>query len=75
MKVKDLKKLLEGVDDEMDVFIPMNPEFDGYFQHPCIAETGVTGLGVSETKEEPAFVIVPHGFFDVDHDAPDPALN
>lgn len=48
MKVKELKKMLEGVDDEMDVLIPMTPEFDGYFKQPCVAESGVSELGVNE---------------------------
>jgi hypothetical protein len=40
MKVKDLKKLLENVPDEMKVLIPVTQEFDGAFYSPCIEESG-----------------------------------
>lgn len=80
MKVKDLRKLLEGVDDEMKVLIPLDmKEFTGEFVHPCIAESGVAGLGTEDLNEEDiaeykllnkeipseeSFVLVPCGFFE-----------
>jgi len=70
MKVKDLRKLMDGVDDEMDVLIPLTHEFDGYFKHPCIEESGVAELGVNENlgTTEKSFVLVPCGFFEGSHD-------
>ena len=77
MKVKDLKILLKGVDEDMDVLIPLNPIFDGMFKHPCIVESGVGELGVNENLKttQEMFLLVPCGFFDVDHEALDPQLN
>lgn len=77
MKVKDLRELLEGVDDDMHVLIPVNPVFDGMFKHPCLVESGVGELGVNEnlgTTEE-SFLLVPCGFFEEHEDKIDPQLN
>jgi hypothetical protein len=77
MKVKDLKKLLKGVDDEMDVLIPLNGEFDGFFKSPCIEESGVNELGIGDEEDnetEKSFILVPCGFFD-HAEGPDPELN
>lgn len=52
MKVKDLKKLLVGVDDEMNVLIPTSGEFDGVFSLPCIEESGVSMMGIANDIEE-----------------------
>ncbi len=52
MKVKELKQLLEGVDDNMDVLIPTSQEFDGVFAHPCLQESGVSKMGIAESIEE-----------------------
>lgn len=74
MKVRDLKELLalgcEGLTEEefdnLDVLMPVTDIFDGYWKHPCPAETGVAELGLEEESDgdEIAFCIVPHGFFD-----------
>lgn len=76
MKVKDLKQLLADADDDLDVLIPMNGEFDGMFKHPCVEESGVLELGVDEDsdKTEPAFVLVSCGFFE-EHEGVPPELN
>jgi hypothetical protein len=76
MKVKDLKELLKGVDEEMDVLIPLSGEFDGFFKHPCKAESGVNELGIDEDSDEtaPSFILVPCGFFD-EHEGVEPELN
>lgn len=53
MKVKDLKQMLEGVDDEMEVLIPMDMNcFDGMFLHPCIEESGVADMGDDYFEDE-----------------------
>jgi hypothetical protein len=44
MKVKHLIKLLREVDPEMEVLIPMNESFDGFFRSPCAGETGVSEI-------------------------------
>lgn len=69
MLVKDLNKMLQGVDENLEVLIPMTPEFDGYFKYPCLVESGVTELGISKDTDEtqPAFLLVPCGFFDEKH--------
>lgn len=72
MTVAELKNLLEGVADDMEVVIPMNPEFDGFFQGPCSYESGVGELAVPEATD--FFIIVPCGFFDKEHGV-NPQLN
>ena len=52
MKVKELKQLLEGVDDEMDVLIPSSNEFDGLFFSPCLLDSGVSQMGIADSIEE-----------------------
>ena len=55
MKVKDLKRLLSQIPEdmtlrewnEMDVLIPVTMEFDGRFISPCVEETG---MGILEDK-------------------------
>ena len=87
MKVKDLKKLLDGVDDEMTVLIPTSMEFDGAFVSPCEGESGEADLGIFDDEEDEKeaavlnkpitrkdFIIVPHGFFD-EPDGVQPELN
>ena len=80
MKVKDLKKLVSEADDEMDVLIPVNQEFDGRFYLPCSFESGVCAIAADDglTGEddienellckEPntvkVFMLVPCGFHD-----------
>lgn len=63
MKVKELKALLEGVDDEMEVLIPVSQEFDGFFYSPCPGGSGVCGVGIGDSEpipiyEAPNFVAV-----------------
>jgi hypothetical protein len=51
MKVKDLKRLLSQIPEdmtlrewnEMNVLIPVTMEFDGRFISPCVEETGMGG--------------------------------
>jgi hypothetical protein len=52
MVVKELKRLLEGVPDEMKVIIPSSMEFDGVFYSPCVAESGVSAMGTDPNLEE-----------------------
>lgn len=76
MKVSDLRKLLEGAEDDMLVLIPVDNEyFDGCFQSPCMESSGVAELGIDEDSDETekAFIFVPHGFFETaEQDGPDP---
>jgi hypothetical protein len=44
MTVKQLKGLLKDVDDEIEVLIPVNAQFDGMFRSPCTHETGVSQI-------------------------------
>lgn len=77
MKVKDLRQLLEGLDEDMDVLIPMTDTFDGYWKHPCLEESGPAELGMTEEEYGPtetSFVLVPCGFFE-EHEGPEPELN
>jgi hypothetical protein len=70
---------MEGLDDEMQVLIPLNQEFDGQWYSPCVAESGTSEMGLEdldeeelkerellnkEVKKETSFVLVPHGFSD-----------
>ena len=57
MTVKELKEILSEVDDELQVFFPMDE--DNFFS-PCHGETGI----LEEDGEEPIFVLAPHGFFE-----------
>lgn len=84
MKVKDLKRLLSQIPEdmtlrewnEMDVLIPVTMEFDGRFISPCVEETGMEELGMDEDMPvtERSFVIVPCGFFEP-HEGVAPELN
>lgn len=70
----------------MRVLIPMHPEFDGFFKSPCVAESGVSSLGLYDEEEEKearllnkpveeaSFILVPCGFFEENHSV-DPSLN
>lgn len=53
MTVKDLKELLENVDDGMQVLTPLNAGegFDGVFYSPCVEESGESELGIGEEAE------------------------
>lgn len=76
MTVKDLKEILKDAPDDLQVLIPMSGEFDGYFKSPCSEETGISELGIDENSNEtePAFIIVPCGFFE-EHKGVPPELN
>lgn len=56
MTVGDLRKLTNGLPDEMDVLIPMNAGegFDGCWLRPCLEESGVSELGFEDIDEEEA---------------------
>ena len=58
--------MLKEAPRNMEVYIPMGEEFDGYFRTPCAGETGITELGLNEltNETESVFVIAPHGFFE-----------
>lgn len=78
MTVGELKKILEGVNEDMQVLVPFTTIFDGRFYSPCSIESGVAGLGTDmyineeDIKEmellnkpipqEDSFLIVPCGF-------------
>lgn len=84
MKVKDLIKILRQTPDgftreeflEVNILMPLTGEFDGYFVSPCNEECGVNQVGLDEDSEEttPAFMIVPHGFFEEKEGVP-PEMN
>jgi len=54
MTVKDLKELLNGVDENMDVIVPLNAGdgFDGVFFSPCTEESGEGEMGLEDLDEE-----------------------
>lgn len=53
MNVGELKALLEGVDDNLQILIPVTHEFDGRFYSPCKIESGKSTCGLdSELTEE-----------------------
>lgn len=55
MTVGELRKKLEGLDDNMKVLIPVSQEFDGAFYSPCSESSGKTVMGTdSEITEEEA---------------------
>lgn len=78
MTAGELRKKLEGVADDVPVYIPVSQEFDGVFYSPCILESGLTQFGTDpditeedireaellnkEIAEEDAFMLAPCGF-------------
>lgn len=54
MTVKDLKQLLCGLPNDMQVVIPLNAGegFDGMFFSPCNEESGEMELGTEDLSEE-----------------------
>jgi hypothetical protein len=78
MTVKRLRELLEGVNDNVQVLIPMTQEFDGAFYSPCSEDSGLTQVGTATDlteedikemellnkpiPEEDAFLLIPCGF-------------
>lgn len=75
MTVKELKHLLEGVDENVTVLIPETNHFNGAFYQPCLYDSGIIEMGEDEHSiEEPAFVLCPCGFYDQeqhDHEKPE----
>lgn len=69
MTVGELKELLEGIDDNVEVLIPLDKEVaDGFFYSPCFETSGeievnVDGLEDLDFITEKSFVLVPCGFF------------
>ena len=76
MTVKDLKQMLNDVNENMQVLIPVSGEFDGFFVSPCESESGAVDMSLDENLlvKETSFVLVPCGFFE-EHDSIDPILN
>ena len=78
MTVAQLKKLLEGVDENVQVLIPVSHEFDGAFYSTCSEDGGLSQMGTDPdlteedikemellnkpVPEEPAFLLIPCGF-------------
>lgn len=54
MTVGELKILLEGVDDNTEILIPLNAGdgFDGMFFSPCIEDSGASDVGIDDLDEE-----------------------
>lgn len=54
MTVKELKQMLEGLDENLEVVIPLEPMegFTGAFFSPCNAESGMIELGTEDLSEE-----------------------
>lgn len=65
MTVKDLKQMLNDVNENMQVLIPVSGEFDGFFVSPCESESGAVDMSLDENLlvKETSFVLVPCGFF------------
>lgn len=78
MKVSELKELIEGVNGDVQILIPMSMEFDGTWYSPCSEDSGLTKVGTGEwiseedekemlllgkeIPEEDAFLLMPCGF-------------
>ena len=60
MKVKELRAMLKGLDGEMEVYIPVNAEFDGLFRTPCTGESGVSQIADFDIEVDEHGLIVPH---------------
>ena len=54
MTVKDLKELLAGMPDEMQVLCPLDAGdgFTGHFFSPCIEESGEAEFGLDDLDDE-----------------------
>jgi hypothetical protein len=81
MTIKQLRNLLEGLDENMMVLIPASHEFDGVFYSPCPEDSGVSQIGTDATLDEEdikemellskpipseeCFMLIPCGFGDV----------
>lgn len=82
MNVGQLRSLLEGLSDDIQVLIPMSSEFDGMFYTPCMADSGVSKMMLDDVSEEDirerellgqpigdedTFCLVPCGYYE-EHD-------
>lgn len=52
--------MLDGVDGDMEVFIPVNAEFDGMFRTPCTGESGVSQIADIEPEVDEHGLFMPH---------------
>lgn len=54
MTVRDLKSMLRGMPNDMQILVPLNAGdgFDGLFFSPCIEESGDTEFGTEDLDEE-----------------------
>lgn len=54
MTVKELKKKLATMPDDMNVLVPVNPMdgFDGQFFSPCNEETGEVEMGLDDIDDD-----------------------
>lgn len=76
MKIKELKEMIDGLDDEMEVMIPLPFKDDTLLISPCMDESGQMELTMDNGEEEMAFCLVCEGFFDdLDFEIFDPTLN
>ena len=72
MKVKNLKMLMDGVDDEMEVLIPSSTTFNGLLLSPCENESGVSQVPTTDDELNPqerdVFILAPHGYTNVEQE-------
>lgn len=54
MTVKDLKRMIRKLPDDMDILVPLNAGegFDGMFFSPCMEESGEKELGLEDLSDE-----------------------
>lgn len=66
MTVGELKFLLRGIADDVEVMIPVSFEDEGLFISPDADETGLADMEAEDggINPEPAFLIVPYGFYE-----------
>lgn len=87
MTVKRLKELLEGVDDNLHVFVGVENEGIFGFQEACECETGAIELGpapgdlysnitnIDDHIQMKVFAVLPHGFTGPNDEEPIHKLN
>ena len=70
MTISELREIISDLPGDMDVLIPAHPfeGFTGVLFPPCIEESQPVTTSVEEGVEEEAFMLVPCGFFDKEHD-------
>lgn len=54
MLVGEMRKLIDGADDNMKILIPISNKFDGCFYSPCNVDSGISQIGTDPEmgKEE-----------------------